>query len=222
MKRENLFIPPHKALRKMLGNVSLMAGQLEPGNVQQIDALKLMGEELFFLLDTHATSEEEFVLSALEEKVPGASKANHEEHEMLEAQQADVQSMMRALNEHSTEEDCYQFYLAFSSYHSAYLLHIIHEEKETNQLLWDHFTDEELVGIRIRLVQHLAFDDYLTWLKHFFTSMSDTEIAGMMTGMKMGMPEEPFKRVLDTFETSVSRVRADKILASMNHKLATA
>ncbi|TNE62187.1 MAG: hypothetical protein EP344_05235 [Bacteroidetes bacterium] len=198
MNRVKIFSAPHKALRKLLGDFSLAAGRADTGNPEAIEQLKKQGEELFFLLTLHAESEDDIILRALEQKVPGGAAENTAEHEALEAEQQHLHDRLRSLSADSSAEDLYRFYLDFSAYHAQYLLHILHEENETQQLLEAHFSDAELLDIRSEIVQHLAFEDYLLWLRHMFATHTQAEFSQMLQGLKRVLPAEAFEQVCDT------------------------
>ncbi|EON78368.1 hypothetical protein ADIS_1231 [Lunatimonas lonarensis] len=95
--RLNPYLLPHKGLRYLLAKVSLLAGNLDNTLPKEVDQLKALSNELFFLLEQHAHVEDHMILPDLEKKCPGSTEENHEEHEYLEGLVAQLQTQVNAL-----------------------------------------------------------------------------------------------------------------------------
>lgn len=83
-EQNKIFSTPHKALRKLMAEFSLLAGRTDYANESELHVLKQTGNEMFDLLKEHAHIEETIILAVLETKAPGSSEENTEEHELLE------------------------------------------------------------------------------------------------------------------------------------------
>lgn len=204
MNRIKIFSAPHKALRKMMAEFSLMAGRTDYSNESELIVLKQTGNEMFELLREHAHIEDSIVLAQLEAKAPGASLENTEEHEHLEKQQMKLEKWLSSFDESQNEEEGFQFYLAFTAYHGQYLCHIIHEETTTQDLLWKYFSDDELMAMRITIIKSIPLDVYLIWAKHIFPAQTRNENLEMLSGMKRMMPAPIFDKVVTVLRASVS------------------
>lgn len=79
------YLLPHKGLRYLIGKVTLLAGNLYQSKEEDVERIKLLSHELFYLLEQHAIIENLVILPNLENRCPGSTAENHEEHEYLEA-----------------------------------------------------------------------------------------------------------------------------------------
>lgn len=204
MNRIKIFSAPHKALRKLMAEFSLLAGRTDYTNESELHVLKQSGNEMFELLKEHAHIEETIVLAALETKAPGSSEENKEEHELLEKVQEELEKWLNSFDGSQTEEEGFQFYLAFSSYHGQYLEHIIHEETTTQELLWKYFSEEELMGLHMQILQSIPFEIFLVWGKHVLPSQTRKENLAMLTGMKTMLPAPAFEKMVAELQAAVS------------------
>lgn len=84
MNKEKSYAASHKGLRYILSKFSLLSGRTNYSNLEQVQQLKKLGEEMFFLLTHHLNTENDNLLRPLEERVPGSSKHDLEDHERLE------------------------------------------------------------------------------------------------------------------------------------------
>lgn len=204
MNKIKIFSTPHKALRKLMAEFSLLAGKTDYGNESELQVLKRTGNEMFMLLTEHAQIEEAIILAQLEAKAPGSSEENTEEHEQLEKVQAELEQWLNSFDGTQDPEEGFQFYLAFTSFHGQYLEHIIHEETTTQELLWKYFSQQELMAMRTEIIKSIPLDIYLVWGKHIFPAQTRAENLEMFTGMKMMMPAPVFDRVVAVLQASVS------------------
>ena len=203
MQREKLFCLPHKGLRKLMAEFSLQAGRTDFGNESEVQALQQLGREMFGLLKEHAEIENTIILKALNERAPGAGDENEEEHEQLEVVQSELEQWLERFDGSQDAEEGFRFYLSFSSFHGQYLGHILHEETETQALLCQHFTDEELIGIKMRIIQSIPFEMLLVWMKHFAASQTRAENMALLAGMKVGMPAPVFSIITGVVKGAV-------------------
>lgn len=215
MIRIKSFDAPHKGLRNVLGQFSLLAGQTDYGNPEQVATLKTLGHEMFTLLNDHVHTENEFTLKHLEERVKGASVHDLHDHEVLEKEQDVLQDSLNTLNGKQSADEGHRFYLAFSKYHSRYLEHIHEEETVTELLLQQNFTDEELIQHRVEIMQRIQFPILLLWLKYTIPAQSEENRVGMLSAFKANAPKEAFDAVLAT----IKPVMKEEDYASLIKKL---
>lgn len=204
MERIKMFSAPHKALRNLLSQVSLLAGKIDYSQIDDVVYLQEKAQVLFALLSSHAHTENEFILKPLEAKSTGASDHDLKEHEQIEEQQAELQQQMQLLNGMQTAEQGYYLYLGVSKFHAMYLEHILHEEEETQALLWKHFTDEELLQLRADLLQHMSPDQRMLWMKYIVPSQTVSENIELLGALKGVMPAPVFNEVCETFRPEMN------------------
>ena len=145
--RVDIYNFPHKGLRNLLSQVSFMAGNTDHSNQQALDELKKKTAELVLVLNLHRQSEEEDLLPALEAKLPGSTRDNVEEHELLEKTVGQISDFLGRLTVKAPPVEGIQFSSMLNGFHAKYLDHKAMEESRMNPLIWNHFTDEELMGI---------------------------------------------------------------------------
>jgi len=219
MQRVKLFEAAHKGLRNVLSQFSFMLGRCDFDSSMDITKLHLLGKDLFMMLSSHANDENTLILAALEEKVPGSSKHDMDDHERLEHDQNAIEKMLNEIKElNSKGEDALgmgaELYMKFSKFYGEYLLHTVEEETDTQRLLWENFTDPELHAMRGKIIAGFTPDSFEKWQSYIMPAITQSELLMMLGGMKANAPEQ-FTRLM---------VMAEKFLpaeefAEINHKM---
>ena len=216
MKRLRTFAAAHKALRNILCQFSTRAGQTNYENPNEVNQLKSLGSEMLLLLEDHVTIENEFILKPLGEKIPGASDHDLMEHEEIEKLQAQLKASMNLLTGYD-QTPGHQFYLDFTRFQSRYLLHILHEETETEKLLWNHFTDQELIHIKMNILKNIPTELQLIWWKYMIPAQNEIENIAMLTTIRIKSPVL-FEEALRVIDPYISRERQEKIIEKCVHQ----
>ncbi|MBL8016922.1 MAG: hypothetical protein JNK43_06605 [Ignavibacteria bacterium] len=195
MQRVKLFEAAHKGLRSALAQFSFRLGKCDFNNPQQVSELHLLGRDLFMMLTTHANDENSIILAELEAKLPGASKHDMDDHRRLETDQGAIEKLLDELNEMSgKEQDASgmgaELYMKFSKFHGEYLLHTVEEESETQRLLWENFTDEELHGMRGRIIGKFTPLIFEKWQSYIMPAITQSDLLMMLGGMKANAPAQ--------------------------------
>lgn len=189
MNRTKTYDVPHKGLRNALSQMSLLAGKTNYANPQEIGQLYQLGKDVFRILSIHANDENEVTLAELEKHCPGCSQHDLDDHEHIHLAQAKLEKMLAEIHNDSlsgtdTTEDGAEFYLSFSEFHGEYLEHMAEEERVTQPLLWNYFTDEELAGHRGKIMAINPPQTLLTWFRFVIPAQSHKERVGLLTGFK--------------------------------------
>lgn len=200
--RMKSFDIPHKGLRNALSQLNHLAGSTDFSRPEQVKLLQKTGQDLFHMLTEHAEIEDHVLLAALEQRLPGAGQHNTDEHIVIEAHQARLENLLESLAEQallgqSVEALAREFYVELNRFHSAYLLHMLGEEEETQQLLWEHFSDEELMEMNKQAVSRIKPEEMLLWVHYATPAMDHPGRLQWMRGMKAGAPEVFFKQILE-------------------------
>lgn len=206
--RPSLVLTPHKGIRNAFSQLSFKAGNIDYADKTEVAGLKAQLEEFCVLLDGHAHLENEFILKALEARVPGSSHHDENDHEQLEAQQeALLAKLDQILDPILPAEEAaargYFFYQDLSRLHAAHLEHMLEEELVTQKLTWENFTDEEIHGIHVQIVQSIPPAKMLAWAKYILPALNHNERVGMLKGMQAGAPAEFFQQVLAIAEAKL-------------------
>ncbi len=203
METIRIFSAPHKALRKTMAAFLVLAGQTNFKNEKAVEKLKVAGNEMFFLLTSHAETEDRIILNALEEKLPGASEHDKNDHIKIHQLQHKLEVQLNRLNTSVSENEAHDFYLGFATFFSFYLEHIDEEEKVTQKLIWENFLPEEQMAIRISIVAKMKPETYAIWLKHIIPAQNETENLMMLGAILRNMLSENFEALLDNLEQNM-------------------
>lgn len=191
---------PHKGIRNALSQLSLLAGNVNYNDAASVNKLYELGKNVFMLLRVHAEDENNVTLRYLEERYAGGSQHDMEEHEKIEALQAKLEALLdrmytNAQNGVDNRVDADAFYTGLSEFHALYLQHMQEEERETQTLLWQHFTDEELAGHRMEIIRNLQPNTLLQWIRFMVPAQNHTERTMFVKGMKINMPEAFYNQI---------------------------
>lgn len=188
MQRIKIYDVPHKGLRNALSQLSLRAGNT---NYADKDAAELyqLGRDVFRIMTVHAEDENRIGLAALEARCPGAAQHDMDDHEHLEARQSALENLLAKIHADvqagkNAEEDGAEFYLALSEFHGEYLAHTAEEERVTQPLVWQHFSDEEILAQRMKILSSIPPDAMQIWARFIVPALSEPERSGFLAGVE--------------------------------------
>jgi len=197
MEKIRMFSAPHKALRRTMAAFSTQIGQTNFRDEKAVRKLKENGNELIFLLSSHAETEEKIILSALEVKFPGSSEQDRQDHIKIEKRQKQLEDYLNMLSTSVMADEAHDFYLTFALFHSRYLEHIDEEETVTQKQIWQHFSDEEQLAMRTSIIAKMDPDVYATWLKHMIPAQNENENQAMLGALRMNMQAAKFHSLME-------------------------
>jgi hypothetical protein len=208
--RMNTFDVPHKGIRNALSQLSLLSGKTNYNDKKEIERLNTLGREVFLLLNTHAQDENDVSLKYLEEKMKGASHHDIEEHIRLHEMQSRLEKMLNDIWVNAKKNsDKFQavpeFYSSLADFHSEYLRHMSEEERITQQLLWDNFTDEELAQHRIEIMKNLPLPTLFLWFKYVVPAQSHLERLALFKSFKQNASKEIFQDAMDVIKSALDK-----------------
>lgn len=220
MKRMKSYDVPHKGLRNALSQLQLLAGKTDYTNQNEVEQLFKLGKEVFEILTIHATDENEITLQELEQRCPGCSQHDMEDHEHIHLIQDKLEKLLATIYNNSQQgqdvgEDGEEFYLAFSEFHGAYLEHTAEEERVTQQMLWKYFTDEELASHRGKIMAKNPPHTLLIWFKFVIPAQSHKERVGLLTGFKKMAPEPFFREGMQVIKKVLTEKEFDELSAAL-------
>jgi hypothetical protein len=158
-------------------------------------------------LNDHVHTENEHTLRRLEERAPGASAHDRDDHEKLDEIQNHLQRQLMTFTGGETPEQMHTFYLNFALFQSQYLEHTHEEETVTELLLQHYFTDAELIEHRQTIMKKLEPNTLLLWLKYIIPAQRIDESVGMLTGLKTNAAEAFFNQVMETLKAEMEEER---------------
>jgi hypothetical protein len=157
--RLDLFGPIHKAIRCALGELLTVLGATSFSDEAAVASAVAQLEDVIELCEDHRGHEDDFVMSALADRLRGKLDSMQRAH----ADQPVVVAQLRALATtlQTTAHDLRPIagrtlYLHFSTFAADLLLHMAEEEQVVQPLLERSFTDDELRGVHARLMASLT------------------------------------------------------------------
>jgi hypothetical protein len=213
MERLKSLDPPHKGLRNILSQFSLLAGKTSYGNLEEVTKLKALGSDLFHLLENHADTEEGYILAPLKAKHTEATTEIEAEHTKLDILETKVKDTLGSFDGTQSDDEGHEFYLMFSEFHSTYLRHIAEEDRNLEISMQEAFTDEELIQHQMAIMASMDFPTLLLWFKYIVPARRIEENAQVLNAFKAGAPEEAYNAVLDTIRPQLSEARFNAILS---------
>jgi hypothetical protein len=204
MSSIKIYSAPHKGLRNILAKFVTMSGKIDYSNESELNNLKLLGNEMFMLLENHAYTENNFTLTSLDFKVSGASEHDREEHIKILKIQKKLASDLNNLTIATPLENGHQFYLQATYFQSEYLYHLFEEETETEPIIVEHFTEDELIRNRYDVLTKMNFEILLIWMKYIMEVQSVNENLAMLTDCKNIFESPKFIRIMDVVKNALS------------------
>ncbi|MCO6480877.1 MAG: hemerythrin domain-containing protein [Phaeodactylibacter sp.] len=200
--RVSLITTPHKGIRNFLAQLSLQAGSIDYSSREAVAELKQRFEEVGLLLEEHAASENNFILPALEARVPGSAAHDEADHEELhQLQDSLLAQLNHILDSGAAGEEAqqlgYAFYQGLSRLHAGHLEHMLEEETGTQVLMWQHFTDEEMMQVHGQVIRSIAPNVMLTWMKYILPAQAPAERLQLLGGLQANAPEPFFRQVME-------------------------
>jgi hypothetical protein len=180
---------PHKGLRNGLSQMSLLAGRTDYSNPAEVARLHQLGTRLFSILSIHAEDENNVTLAHLATRCPGSTQHDLDDHETIHRDQRNLEEQLDVIQAGAGQgkdmtEAGAEFYLAFTEFHGEYLEHTAEEERVTQPLLWQYFSDEELAAHRGEIMAKNPPQTLLIWFEFVIPAQSHAERVGLLAGFK--------------------------------------
>lgn len=196
-QRFNIFNLIHKALRHMLYDTALKIQRNDFTSTEE--TLPVIGqlELLLTYFDEHAKHEDAFILPAItkyDERLVREFESEHEEdHRLTEDLRAFITQWK--LETHASPRLIWgqKIFYSFNRFVAFNLNHTNKEEKILNGLLWQHYSDQELMTIEQKIIQGIQPEILLAESRWMMRSINRKEIFEWLGGIKHGAPEEVFK-----------------------------
>ena len=167
--------PPHKGLRNLFSQFSLLSGVIEPGHAELWSRWRAVGDDLFDLLNDHARNETDHVFGPLRERADDILGDFQEEHGRLTDQSQLIQREFEGLSQASSSGEYYGFYLDFTVFHAANLELMAHEDRVIEPLLMRLFSDDELQAQQLQIMSRMPFERLLLWFQYIVPARQPAE-----------------------------------------------
>jgi hypothetical protein len=145
MNRLDVYTAVHKMQRARLFDLTVTAGRTDPSDELTIARLAGAVGALVGELTSNAEHEERFIHPLLRAKAPTLTAALDAAHVELDGRLDHLQRV--ASSQQMPEVDPNALYRALASFTALYIEHLAVEEGEVLPILWEHCSDQELLGI---------------------------------------------------------------------------
>lgn len=215
MQRYNVFLLVHKGLRAMMYDTSI---SLQHTDFGQMNYYPQSLEKLAVTLDTfdaHAGHEDNFIFCLLDpcaKQLMGEMEAEHNtDHALTDELRVLMHAYKDAPGADVRQELGTRLCNSFHEFIAFNLLHLNKEETTVNEVLWQHYTDLDIIQANQRLVSSLAPEEargIATWMMR---SCSNTELINWIKGMKDSIPEAMMQMLMLLAEQELPAHRFDAI-----------
>lgn len=217
--RMNIYGFPHKGLRLALSKLALLSGSTDYTDSDCLSTLKGLTSEIVDLLHLHVHSEESVVLPALEEKVSGSTATNLEEHKVLENEISEFVKQLESITVGSSPVSGAKFYESIFKFYSNYINHMAMEEKDVNCLIWENFTDEEIMSWHEKIMSTLTPNQISTWIKYIVPALNPFERTIILSGFKANAPLEFFDSIIGMLKEYMTEMEHSQMVKNLAQQM---
>lgn len=211
MNRYNIFYQIHKGLREMLYHTASLLQQTDFTDPEESAAAICQLEEVLFLFDKHAHTEDHFILPAIEKQEPSVATLFEEEHIEDHALSNRMSSLLHIFNHCTGEQEqvlaAGAIRCAFIEFMIFNLQHMAKEEIKLNALLWKYYADEELQMITQQIIAQIPADVMTRYSSWMIKAMHNAEITGWLKEIKNNAPDFVFNSMIALAEKELPSKR---------------
>ena len=175
-------------------------------------------ERAIYILTIHAEHEENYIHPDLEKRAPGLIAAYETDHQSDEKAYAELKRLGEEIGNAMGDQKVSlgaEAYGLFNSFVGDYLGHLVREENELQQALWDNFTDEELGAMEGRIMANVPPDLMMQFIPNICAALNADELSGMLGQMKAMAPSEMFEGVMKMAEQAATPSNFEKVRARL-------
>jgi hemerythrin-like domain-containing protein len=202
--RFNPFNMIHKALRALLYNTDVTLQQTYFADVEEAEAALVKVKAVVNQFERHAYHEDNFVLPAIQSFAP--QMVENFEHEHIE-DNALGECLKHLVNVYeAAETDGERLYAGsaiiktFRDFLVFNLNHMAKEEIEVNQVLWQHYTDQQLIEMNAKLSATIPAEEKAFTAKWMMRSINKVEAIAWLNGVRQTAPQHVFQSLVDLAE----------------------
>lgn len=182
--RFDLYGPVHKGLRAFLADTVQRFGCVDVEDATELQEACAQALDLLELLRSHVDHEDEHIHPLLEGCRAGAAAqatAEHVEHrQMLENLARDVRGLLAAPSYPAADA----VYQGLAWLMADNLMHMRLEDLGYQAILWEHFTDAQLMELDGRIVSGLSPKEMMLFLRWMIPAMSPPQRVSLMLGLR--------------------------------------
>lgn len=216
--RMDMYSGIHKALRAFMADTLLSLGRMDVEDdlefAQTCDSVMQMLD----LCRSHLHHENHVVHAAMELRQPGSSErveGEHAEHEHAIAALAEGVSHLVCCARPSRAAATLALYRQLALFMAHNFEHMHEEETHHNQVLWDHYSDEELARIHDALVAAIPPHEMMVTARWLVPFMSPAERTALLSDMQAHAPAPVLAAVLAHVQPHLTQAEWSKLARSL-------
>lgn len=213
MTRFNSFNIIHKALRAMMYDAALTLQQTDfTDKIETATAVKKV-EDVIHYFEQHAHHEDNFMLPAIEEYAPEVVESFEKEHVAdieLGNRLVTLLNMLKSTETDPEKVNCGSaINKSFRDFMVFNINHMAKEETDINKILWENYTDEELMALNGKLVATIPPNELMEEAAWMLKGINKNEAIMWLKGVKAKAPAFFFDQIFALTHTCVpERFRA--------------
>ena len=215
LRKTDLFTFIHKSIRSMIYNSASKLQSTDFSDEKESKEMLLSLRQDLELLHEHAEHEDNIIFPEIADNEPEMIKILNDEHIELESKLNKLLTQMNKIYITSNDEERLVFgeelNNMFNDFSASYLAHMNHEEATVLEASFKYLSDDELIAIRTRIQTKIPAERYKIWLNWMLKSLNNSELVGLLGGMKASAPAQVFENVLQVSESVIDAERLRKI-----------
>ena len=205
--RVDMYAFIHKALRAYMSDTLVGLGRVDTQDDLELAQACARVQQLLEFCRSHLRHENDVVHPALEAARAGSAAriaAEHLHHEESIADLRDLASLVAHSECAARPAALHRLYHALALFVADNLQHMQVEETAHNALLWQAYGDAELQALEQQIIESIPPEEMMASLHWFIPALNAPERAGMLGGMRQGLPAEAFAGVLGIAESTLA------------------
>lgn len=219
-KRYNIFNLIHKALRSMMFEAATAIQQTDFTNREEAIVTIQQLEKVLHAFDEHADHEDKYIMPAVEryakQLVDELESQHVVDHALTHSLREAVSQWKVAEDETLMTEMGLKILYDFNEFIAFNLSHMNKEEVELNAVLWQYYTDPEIMHISHTLVSSIEPTILFDTSRWMMASINSREVIAWLTGIKHNAPQEIYSVYTKLAEAELTEKRWQKVNAALN------
>jgi hypothetical protein len=163
------------------------------------------------LLHEHAELEDQYVFPDVQKFEPKLVDTLLKEHGEVTRRISGLwkiaDEMKRLTNREERIEMGDRLNRAANDLFAFYLTHLMSEESTLVPAMWKHFTDEQIIAMRMKVIRSLTPERSVQWNNWLFESLNVNELTDMFTELKKATPAPVFQNLTSMAEKALGEDR---------------
>jgi hypothetical protein len=186
----------HKALRAAMAQVLVKAGAVDVADPADVAATAAAVRDLLTVCAAHLAKEDAFIQPAMEARRPGSARERAAEHRHHETAFGHLRDLVEGFEGRPAPATAALLYRGLAVFMADNLLHMEQEESHDNSVLWDAYTDAELMEIEGRLVASLKPEELAAAFRVMIPALAPAERTEFLAGIRAKAPAPVFEGLL--------------------------